>query len=582
MKFSFKKVVGVVLACLMLVSSMSAFACSIDDKGETVLCEKAYFVAYDELPDAWGLYGKIYKCPTHGVQRVTVDPEDVEWKTAFYEEEYPHRKIEVLVLEGNDTGLLLWDGETTAVSEGKVNTKEVAEFWEVKAPYTVYNRLYSDFVTGKFEPTTTLLTRGVTAPVERDWVYKGFDKYVIEDGEVKDYTLVYDTFANKVNFNYNKLDSLVANYWDAVSVDVNGAKYFTKAFVEGEATGAYDIFKGSIDNVSWLQLTGPDYATGGTKTVLPFEEVVEKDIPAEWVDNDLVITKNATTVDNEYLGIDYEDASAKVEWKVAGYELVAPYRYYEVLYVNGVPMDHSKVELKYSTVVKEEIADIYDGDDWGLTVVEYPVVSTEEVVDTYTNYTVTPFDTNAATYADTVINKEVIKKPEYETKVDEFNLNQYSTPNYEVRFVKKSTEPGKVDLPYIWRYTGECATPQIDWKVAFAEAAAPYEIYEAKWVKAMDGTWVETNEYRTTGRYAEDVPTVSSETGKPRILTVILKDGTDVNALKWDLEGVGYEYIIAGNRLNVIVPAELYDGSWGTDLTNVITKYVGLEWNVTE
>ena len=77
----------------------------------------------------------------------------------------------------------------------------------------------------------------------------------------------------------------------------------------------------------------------------------------------------------------------------------------------------------------------------------------------------------------------------------------------------------------------------------------------------MNGKFYPTGEYRTTGKFAEDVPAVSGAMGQPKVLTVILEGEVNEKALKWALEDAPYQYIIAGNRLNVIVPAVIVEGT---------------------
>ena len=539
---SFKKVGALVIAIAVLASSMSAFACANDT-----------FIAFDHFPDADGVYGKLYMCPEKDEVVLNGKAEKVEWKHAFYEAEYPHRAIEVLVLDDIDTGYTKFDGKYA-----DVNTKEVPEFWESKSPYFVYNRLYSDF-TGTYEPTTVLKTNYVTAPVEKEWVNKGFDKYVkIDEDTVADYSHVYGLNEDKIDFEWNALDDLANEYWAAniAGVDENGAPVFTEDFVKGKAKASYEMFDKAINNVSWLQLTGPDYVTGGEMAFFPFDRIVEGSNPA-WYDDTLVSDNYATVNDDvmKHLGLKYEDKKvATIEWKTVGYELTAPYRYYQVLYINGVPMDGSEVDIIGYDVKKEEVVEVKKDYADEIHLVEKAVELTGYESSSKFDYVITPFDTDVTKTINEKLDYTVVE--DYMKEIVHNKVEMLPEDDqYEIRFVKVSTQPGKSKLPYIWRYTGGYADPKIEWKTAFAEAAAPYEIYEQK---IVDGK--ETGVYRSTGRYANDVAAVSTNMSQPRVLTVMLEDNTDKEALKWALIDAGYDFYIGENRVNVIVPAELYEG----------------------
>lgn len=547
------KIGAVVMAAAMLVSSVSAFACANDK-----------FIAYDQIPDDAGLYGKIYKCPEKDeLIRETVAAKDVEWKHAFYEAEYPHREIMQLWLEGNATGLTLFEG-----NYADVNVKELPDFWEAKIPYIVYNRVYSDF-TGAFERTNVLKTNLKTAPVEREWVKKGFDKYVVEDGVVKDYSHVYGLYDEKVDFTWHTIANLAEAYWNEVYK--NNTSW--EAFKAGKLDGAYALFDNAINRVSWLELAGPDYVTGGVNKFQPFEKIVAGS-PAEWYD-DLLVSDNKLTLP------DYNDAvyahlqlagsaaeyqtknTANTEWVTVGYELAAPYRYIQVLSVDGVLMDGSEVEIVGYEVEKEEVVDIFGEMPNRIQVIEKAKEQTGYDWSMSYDYVLTPFTSEVAKNIDETVSYKVVEdylreQKLWETCEDLENILADDDATRELRFVKVTKQPGKTNLPYIWRYAGGCADPKVEWKTAFAEAAKPYEIYEEKFVDD-----IATGVYRPTGRYAEDIPSVSTVMGQPRILTVMLADTTNVSNLKQELINAGYDFIIAGDRLNVVVPAELYDGYYG-------------------
>lgn len=581
---SLKKVGALVLAFAMIASTMSAFACANDT-----------FIAYDEIPDVNGEYGKLYMCPAEDTIIRNGSAKKAEWVHAFYEAEYPHRAIEVLVLDGYVTKFTRFDGEYA-----DVNVKETPEFWEAKVPYFVYNRVYSDF-TGAYKPTNVLKTNYVTAPVAKEWVNVGFDKYVkTSENTVVDYSHVYGLYDEKIDFEWNKLDDLAKEYWakNIAGIDADGNFIFTSAFINGNAKDAYALFdhktvespirgkdaciydsETGVNNVSWLQLTGPDYANGGKMSFKPFEKLV-KDGNSSWYD-DTLVSDNKYTIEPGYLEdhinlvknskidvdpdnkLGYEDRHATIEWKVAGYELVAPYRTYEVLYINGVPMDGSEVDVIGYEVKKEEVVEVFGDDEYEneIHIVEKATEYVDsEVVSDETDYVVTPFDVDATRTQLVQDNYKVIEDYRLENVA---KIDTPQGPQYEVRFVKTSTQPGKSKLPYIWRYTGGVSQPKVEWKLAFAEAAYPYEIYEEKFVNG-----IATGVYRSTGEYANDVVKFSADWSQPRVLTVILEAEVDKQKLSQELEFTAYPYIIAGDRLNVIVSGDIYPGNYNTAASN--------------
>lgn len=539
----------------MLVSSANAFACANDK-----------FIAYDQIPNGDGLYNKLYKCPETGKIVAKGAAEKVEWKHAFYEAEYPHKEVIELWLDDTATGLTMYSGANAAV-----NTKDVNEFWEAKAPYNVYSRVYSDF-TGAFQPTGVLKTNLNTAPVAKNWDYKGFDKYVKEaDGTVVDYSHVYGLYNDKIDFEWNQIDDLAKVYWTKALANQD-------AFLKGEANDAYAVFENDIKRVSWLELEGPDYVNGGTTKVEPFANIVAGS-NANWYDN-LLVSNNYVTVTDvndtvaNHVNVNYDLQNANIEWVTVGYELEAPYRYYQVLSIDGVLMDGSEVEVKGYEVKKEEVVEVKsDFAD------EIHVIEKDTEVDGYSydeeySYVITPFDSEATKTTTENFDVKVIDDYMRETVLAKYEMPAEDLA-HEIRFVKVSTQPGKTRLPYIWRYAGGYANPKVEWKTAFAEAAKPYEIYEEKFVDD-----IATGEYRSTGRYANDVATVSTELSQPRVLTVVLEDSVDTSKLTWELDNAGYEFIIADNRLTVIAPAKLYDGQYDdvemADFRGAIDNYIDI------
>ncbi|MBR5517630.1 MAG: hypothetical protein IKV86_01225 [Clostridia bacterium] len=545
MKLS-KQLGSVVIAIAILVSSMGAFACGRDQ-----------FIAYDQIPDALGNYAKLYFCPEKDTVVAKGIAQTAEWKPVFFEAEYPHREIEALFLDGINTGMTRYVGKNA-----EVNTKEVPEFWEAKVPYFVFNRIYSDF-TGTFQPTNTLKTNFKSAPVAKEWNNKGFGRYVIENGVAKDYTKVYEEFANagQAQIDLDKIDRLAEQYYAAIE---NGVDY----------EEASKIFVKSINNVSWLKLTGPDYVTGGEMVVEPMAKIAAG-ADADWYDTVLAVDTPATN-DVPYLNVDYQDEyTADIEWVTVGFELKAPYRIYQVLSVNGILMDGSFVEKVGETeTVVEKAGEVEEYK----TAIQLVKKGTDLVNSTTTiekDYVVNPYEL----YEYTTVTEDKTYKVSDDPMREQI-IGQLATlhgAEYEVRIVEYKEKPAMSKLPYIYRYQGY-AQPNVEWKTAFAEKAYPYEIYEEKFVNG-----IATGEYRTTGKFAEPKVTLEAGMSQPRTLTVMLQDTTDSSKVEWELKNEGFMYYKAGNRIVVFVPDEvIYEGHSEVEvkINNIIkeaTKVVNVE-----
>lgn len=61
---------------------------------------------------------------------------------------------------------------------------------------------------------------------------------------------------------------------------------------------------------------------------------------------------------------------------------------------------------------------------------------------------------------------------------------------YQYLVVNGLVMDGRADTPRIFRYTGGKATPKVEWKYAFVEAAYPYHVVEYKYISDVDGKMV--------------------------------------------------------------------------------------------
>lgn len=65
---------------------------------------------------------------------------------------------------------------------------------------------------------------------------------------------------------------------------------------------------------------------------------------------------------------------------------------------------------------------------------------------------------------------------------------------YQYLIVNGVVMDGRADTPRIWRYTNGKATPKVEWKYAFVEAAYPYNVVEYKYISDVNGKMVQAYE----------------------------------------------------------------------------------------
>lgn len=109
---------------------------------------------------------------------------------------------------------------------------------------------------------------------------------------------------------------------------------------------------------------------------------------------------------------------------------------------------------------------------------------------------------------------------DYDTvKVDHIGLIGWTAPEYQMAepydyyqylIVNGVVMDGRADTPRIFRYTGGKASPDVEWKYAFAEkdeelpwGTKKFNVVEEKWIRDNDGEMIPTGEFRKpTGVYA--------------------------------------------------------------------------------
>lgn len=560
-----KKIFAGALAGLMVLSSASALA-----------CDKDSFVSYD-IADAQGRYGKIYYCPEIGRSTVKGYASTVEWVHAFYEAEYPHKEVQTLVLDGNKTGLTRYSGN---FANAEVVLRP--DFWEAKAPYDIYHRLYSNLEGAGYKPSSVVGYAGKQEDIKVSFPVVGFDRFAVIDGKVYNYAKVYEKLAGQVEnapVGYTTLDSLIDAYYASVT---NADGSFTQAFYNGEeADWKYDMFKGAVPQYSWEVLEGPDYATGNTQTIVPMQVLGQK------------IDEMSKRKDAYGYHPDYYDnviakqtrASEDVKWVTAGYEKVYPYRIYQVLSVNGVLFDGSEVTTPGAGQYKDPIAgeqvvktfdvSVLDGVDniYTYSVDDHTEFNVRpenaEVPGPHSDYDLTNIDHSDLTnhlYYDRYASFNDLFVP-YDDIAGHNDATIYGDHqlfgDYEdkIVFTKNVYKDYTTNLPYVFRYTGGIAHPTVEWKVAWPEAQYPHTIYEEKY---LDGK--ATGIYRSTETSAVATPEVYQadvKTGNGlRVLRVNLSgDNIQDSCLHEDLLTKGYKFIVNGNDYAYYrIPAILYPG----------------------
>ena len=494
-----KRIASLVLAVLLTVGSFTAFACDQDQ-----------FIGFDQNPDFAGRYAKLYFCPLENKTIVDGYAQKVEWKHAFYEAAYPNLEVVELWLDGKPTGKTQY----AAMADVKPIAKPV--FWETKYPYNVYSKMFTSLEGGKYKAATTYVDgklveldaqfSGKSADVEITFPKKGFDKYIVENGVVKDFSAVYADLADKISYGAptDNLRSLVNEYYAAVNSNID-------AFEKGQLTEAYKIFNDQIESYNWLNLVGPDYVTGGKKTIEPLSLIAAGYVkpgitpPANsnpgWYDDVLAAQGNPVST----------------EWVTVGYKKAYPYRYYQVLKNDGVLMDGTAVEKV---------------GDW-----DYVEIATKEVYDPKSG--------------------DLAKKVTQNLELPLEDMGTVATDE-KIQIFNRDYNQGKSVLPYIFRYTGGNATPNVTWVYAFTEAEYPHAIVEEKLING-----VATGELRYSGKHGTATPELVSKSNEVRKLKINV-DPTNEKLLalyKGYLGVNNYNYVINGDEIVIdYTYEELYNG----------------------
>lgn len=108
--------------------------------------------------------------------------------------------------------------------------------------------------------------------------------------------------------------------------------------------------------------------------------------------------------------------------------------------------------------------------------------------------------------------------------------------------------------PYIARYTGGNASPDVAWKAVWPEAAYPFNVYERKAVRNNEGKMVWTDEYRPAGKHASLLPSFELTTKEIAngdnvlvlTLTSDLVEDFDITSL------IGTDYDFVGSNTFVV------------------------------
>lgn len=518
-----KKAVTAAVTFALAVTSLTAMACNRDS-----------FIGYDQDNVYTGNYGKLYYCPEANETYVNGYASIVEWRHAYYEADYPFLEVVELYLDGNATGKTSYAGVPDAQTQLK------PEFWEAKYPYEIYSRLYAG-LTSADKATDWVVDSGETENVVGTFDYAGFDIYAWVNGAIKDVSLVYGEHAEKFglptdnpvnNYGINGGTWALADaYYSAATYQSpDGNYYFTDAFLQGDK-----IFKDLIDNsindyvrtINWLKLAGPDYYAGGTKFIDPMYDIIGGK-PCAWYDDVLAMPGKA---------VDYE-------WVTVGYESEYPYRYYQILYIDGIPMDGSSVELVGSWSFDEE-----------------EIVNHNSVAD-YVKTTVKDAFGN-----DVVVDTAV------------------QIPNGLIKQYKLNSVADRTHIPYIFRYTGGCATPSVEWKYSFTEAAYPHAIIEQLF---LDGK--ETEYYRYSGENAVAKPELEYNANNPRYFKVNLTSPYAADIIREFVTAEyplhDYNYIVSGDDYYVPFSiTQLYEGhtkyDWysaqAADIAKIVAEDLGVK-----
>lgn len=325
---NWKRALACVIGLVVLATSFGVFAAK----------EEKVFRGYDvtDYAVASGLHAKIYDVYVNGIptgkEVVEGYASKIEWKFDFYELAYPHLGYERLYLDGVYTSAYRCTNTIAPWAQEYRN-----DMWEVKYPYNIYQRLYTDVpgkgfvaVSTEFPEYENILFKfsGKEAKVTQEYKPFGFAQYKVNSSN--DVICVLDEMSNFVN-----VQEFPVNFLTTANLS---SRYDNGQYVISD----YEIAN-SIQRYNSEFLTGPNYKTGGTKTIDTFSDCFENENPVFWYNQ---IVKES-------------DRFVEVSWTDPAFEAAAPYAYYQYLVIDGVVMDGHQIRHGVKDEVAEYLPYIY-------------------------------------------------------------------------------------------------------------------------------------------------------------------------------------------------------------------------------
>lgn len=259
--------------------------------------------------------------------------ENEQWKLEYYEKAYPHAGVEFLYVNGKKTSVWRYSKSCAAwPAEFK------PELWEIQYPYKIYERLYSRVNNISWTPNYPNEAMGIKnsdvfrysgkcADVKREYRYFGFGRFRVDsNGTVTDAAETYRNILGYIpEFPYTCSD-----------VSLLSEKNSDGSYVISDS----DIAE-KIKTFDSEYLTGPDFS-GSTKTIdtVAYVERAANGANAEnwssqlsWCNTGLIIPSGSP---------------CKVGWLKAWEKAGAYNKEYEILTVNGTPLDGRIINTVYS------------------------------------------------------------------------------------------------------------------------------------------------------------------------------------------------------------------------------------------
>lgn len=317
MKNLFKKLsVGMLAVAMAAIACVSVFAAA--DMTNMV------FAGYDTTSpmNPNKVYNEVIGGKYTGKQVLV--PVTPEWRVEGYEADYPHAGYSRMYLEGNKQVYTAYNNLFP-----QWETRRVDYFWELKAPYYIYERQQTkienktwawDYGNEKFGIADTAL------------LFKTAKQAVVISTEYKPYG--FGRFTADAKRSLTTAENSMYNYFNVGNM--TGWENQVKAMVSSERPDAYGNYSYTDEKIqSMIPVVYSKYMTAKFNATNN-EGLDTKSFAGEYLAN----ASAGWEWDADALIVRYD---ATIGWSAPLYELDEPYYYYQFLIVNGVVMDGHKL-----------------------------------------------------------------------------------------------------------------------------------------------------------------------------------------------------------------------------------------------